>query len=346
MGQARPREFWSSQTGSRTAALSVGSQHNVMLSVVVTNYNHARFLPAALDALLRQTRPADELIVIDDASTDDSIAVITPYLVRFAAARLVRNPVNLGCIANLNRAIDMVRGDVVFFAAADDVAYPPLFEAGLALLAAHPGAALASARTELMAADGQIVGTLATPAPLRQAGYIAPDAARRLLMRDDGWFTGNTTLYRRAPLAAAGGFPDELGSFCDGYISRVLALQHGACFAPEVLGAWRRMAGGLAWSQTADLARAEELVAIAARRMSEAAGLFPAGYQRRWARRYLFGARRLALADTRRQALAASPVAGGWALVRELVLTPWWFLAMRPWDAAAVARRRLGMLLR
>jgi glycosyltransferase involved in cell wall biosynthesis len=317
-----------------------------MLSVVVTNYNHARFLPAALDALLRQTRPADELIVIDDASTDDSIAVITPYLERFAAARLVRNPKNLGCVANLNRAIDMVRGDVVFFAAADDVTHPRLFETALALLAAHPDAALASARTDLMAEDGRIVGTLATAAPLRRPGYISPAAAARLLMRDDGWFTGNTTLYRRAKLAAAGGFPDELGSFCDGYISRVLALRHGACFTPEVLGAWRRMERGLAWSQTADLARAEQLIATAMRRMSEAADLFPTGYQRRWARRYRFGARRLALADTRRKARAAGRVAGAWALSRELVLTPWWFLAMRPWDAAAVARRRLGLLLR
>lgn len=317
-----------------------------MLSVVVTNYNHARFLPAALDALLAQTRPADELIVIDDASTDDSIAVIASYLGRFPQARLVRNPVNLGCVANLNRGIDMVRGDIVCFAAADDVTYPRLFETCAALLEAHPLAALASARTDLMAEDGRVIGTLATGAPLRQAGFIAPDTAARLLMRDDGWFTGNTTLYRRDALAAAGGFPDELSSFCDGYVSRVLALRHGACFSPEVLGAWRRMAGGLAWSQTADLARAEQLVAIAARRMTGAPGVFPVGYQQRWARRYMFGAKRLVLANTRREALAAGPLAGSWALCREFALTLWWFLALRPWDAAAVARRRLGMLLR
>ena len=46
-----------------------------MLTVVLTNYNHARFLPFALDALLNQTRPADELIVIDDASKDNSMVL-------------------------------------------------------------------------------------------------------------------------------------------------------------------------------------------------------------------------------------------------------------------------------
>lgn len=317
-----------------------------MLSVILTNYNHARFLPAALEGLLRQTRPADEVIVIDDASTDDSVAVIERFLGRFPNARLVRNPANLGCAANLNRGIEMARGAIVHFAASDDVTYPRLFEHGLSLLAEYPGAALMSARIDVMADDGRIVGTMATPVPLRRPGFIPPGMAARLLMREDGWFTGNTTLYRRDPLAAVGGFPEELESFCDGYISRLLALRHGACFSPEILGAWRRLEGGLAWSQTIDLTRARQLVGAAERRMMSEPSLFPAGYARRWARRYLFGARRFALVEGRRKALADSPVAATPAVLREAVLSLWWFLVLRPWDAVPVARRRLPSLLR
>src|SRR4051812_45161877 len=317
-----------------------------MLSVILTNYNHARFLPAAFEGLLRQTRPADELIVIDDASTDDSVAVMEPFLARFANARLVRNPVNLGCAANLNRGIEMARGDIVYFAAADDVTYPRLFERGLSLLAAFPGAALMSARIEIMTEDGRIIGTMATPIPLRRPGRISAQEAARLLMREDGWFTGNTTLYRRDLLAAAGGFPEELGSFCDGYISRLLALRHGACFSPEILGAWRRLVGGLAGSETADLARARQLVAAAERHMAKQGQVFPAGYARRWGRRYLFGARRFALVEARRKALGKSAVAAVPALLREAALSLWWFLLLRPGDAVSVARRRLPLLLR
>jgi glycosyltransferase involved in cell wall biosynthesis len=316
-----------------------------MLSVILTNYNHARFLPAAFEALLRQTRPADEVIVIDDASTDHSVAVINGFLDRIPRARLVENPVNLGCVANLNRGIEMAYGDIVHFAAADDVTYPQLFETCLSLLAAYSRAALASARTDLIAEDGRFLGRLATPIPLRRAGFIEAETAAHLLMRDDGWFTGNTTLYRRELLAAAGGFPDELGSFCDGYMSRVLALRHGACFSPAVLGGWRRMAGGFSWSQTADLEQAKHLVGTAVRRMSDEPMVFPAGYQRRWARRYLFGARRLALVQSRRDALAAGRFAAVWAPFREVVLSLWWFIELRPWDVVAVARRRLRMLL-
>jgi glycosyltransferase involved in cell wall biosynthesis len=316
-----------------------------MLSVILTNYNHARFLPAALEALLRQTRPADEVIIIDDASTDDSVAVINRFLDRFPQARLVENPVNLGCVANLNRGIQMVHGDIVHFAAADDVTYPQLFETCMQLLAAHPRAALVSARTDLIAEDGRCLGRLASPIPARRAGFIGPETAAHLLMRDDGWFTGNTTLYRRELLAAAGGFPKELGSFCDGYISRVLALRHGVCFSPAVLGGWRRMAGGFAWSQSADLEQAKRLVGTAVQHMNNEPALFPAGYQSRWARRYLFGARRLALVQTRRDALTDGHFAGIWLPLRETILSLWWFVELRPWDILALARRRLQLLL-
>jgi len=197
-----------------------------------------------------------------------------------------------------------------------------------------------------MTEDGRIIGTMATPIPLRRPGRISAQEAARLLMREDGWFTGNTTLYRRDLLAAAGGFPEELGSFCDGYISRLLALRHGACFSPEILGAWRRLVGGLAGSETADLARARQLVAAAERHMAKQGQVFPAGYARRWGRRYLFGARRFALVEARRKALGKSAVAAVPALLREAALSLWWFLLLRPGDAVSVARRRLPLLLR
>ena len=267
-----------------------------MLSVVLTSYNYARFLPTALTALATQTRQPDELIVIDDNSTDDSVAVITSFLGRFSDARLVQNPSNLGTVANLNRGLVLARGRVVFFAAADDIAYPRLLERGITLLEAHPKAALFSARSDIIDVEGAREGTLATATPLREPGFIRPDAVAAQLMRDDNWLTGNTTLYRRDALAAAGGFAAELGSFCDGYVSRLLALRHGACYSPEVLGAWRRHAGGYAWSQTADWAKTQDLVAAVRQRIETDGAAFPPGYAHRWAQRYLFGARRFALA--------------------------------------------------
>jgi glycosyltransferase involved in cell wall biosynthesis len=313
-----------------------------MLSVVLTSYNYARFLPAALTALAAQTRQPDELIVIDDCSSDDSVDVITSFLGRFAEARLVWNKNNLGTVANLNRGLELARGEIVYFAAADDIVYPRLLERGMELLKAHPEAALFSARSDVIDLHGVRETTLATAMPLRQPGFVDPAAIGRQLMRDDNWLTGNTTLYRRDALAAAGGFAPDLGSFSDGYVSRLLAFRHGACYSPEVLGAWRRHSGGYAWSQTTDWGRTQQLVAAVRQRMGTAGPSFPAGYVHRWAQRYLFGARRFALTRRTEAARSRGFLALGWARTREVLASLVLFAAYRPWDVAAVARRRLS----
>src|SRR5262245_25848365 len=143
-----------------------------MLTVVLSNYNHARFLPHALSALSAQTRPADEIILIDDASTDDSVTVIEAHLSRHPNIRLVRNPTNLGVIANLNRGLQMARGNKMYFAAADDIAYPALFEKSLALLDRYPRAALCSSRCDIIDSEGRSAPAMVVPMPGSLPGLL------------------------------------------------------------------------------------------------------------------------------------------------------------------------------
>lgn len=311
-----------------------------MLTVVLANYNHARFLPYALEGLIGQTRPADELIIIDDASTDDSASVIEPYLSRHPHARLVRNASNQGIVRNMNAGLAMARGTLVYFAAADDIAYPRLFEVGVPLLDMYPQAALFSARSDIIEVDGTRRGVLPTPVPITEPGFIAPAETARFLLRDDGWFMGNSTIYRCAPLNEVGGFPEELNAFTDGYISRLLAVKHGACYSPEVLCAWRRMAGGVAWSQSMNMERTMRLIAEVERRIAED-GVFPNGYAERWKRRYLFGALRFSLSHQNQQDSGVFRRTAD--LMRQWFLVGWWFLRLRPWDLYRVVQRRVSL---
>src|SRR6266705_1267642 len=64
------------------------------LSVVLPNYNHARLIPRALEALLAQDPAPDEIILVDDASTDDSLDVIASFVERHPALRVIVNPSN------------------------------------------------------------------------------------------------------------------------------------------------------------------------------------------------------------------------------------------------------------
>lgn len=310
------------------------------LTAILSNFNHAEYLPHALNALLAQTRPPDELIVIDDASTDRSLEIIESYVLRQPEIRFLRNTENIGIVSNMNRGLEMASGDIVYFAAADDIAYPSLFETGMGLLEAYPNAALFSARCEIIDREGRFKEPLPTPEPLSNPGFIGPEIAIKELLRDDSWFVGGTTLYRRTFLIAAGGFSLELGAFCDGFVSRFLALKHGACYEPTVFCGWRRMEGGMAWSQSINLDSMAEVIRIAEQKMREAQDIFPPNYIHRWKRRHLFGARRFWIMQERKKAIREGSIRLLFAIGREMLMTAWLFCTLRPWDLLTVARRR------
>jgi glycosyltransferase involved in cell wall biosynthesis len=312
-----------------------------MLSVILPSYNHAAYLGAALAGLLSQTRPADEIFVIDDASTDDSLGVAELFAARHRQITVVRNACNLGCVANLNRGLAMARGDIVYCGAADDVTYRRLFELGISLLEAHPQAGMFSARSDIIDATGARLGIMPTPLPRSRPGVIDSAAAARFLMREDGWFMGNTALYRRSALVALGGFPEDLGSLTDGYVSRLLALRHGACFSPEILAAWRRLEGGYAWSETVAREQRDRVIAAVLCRIAAETPPFPPGYGDRWQRRFIFGASRFGLREAQRQTKAMQRRTPLLSAMQESAMTVWLFFRLRPWDALPVARRYL-----
>src|SRR2546429_8407572 len=112
------------------------------LSVIVPNYNHARFLPNCLEAILRQSEQPFEIIVIDDDSTDNSVEVIEAFKKRSPIIRFYRHDQNRGVVSGMNRGLELARGDYGYYAAADDQVFPGFFEKALRLLNDHPQAAL------------------------------------------------------------------------------------------------------------------------------------------------------------------------------------------------------------
>jgi hypothetical protein len=211
------------------------------LSVLSPNYNHAAFLPVALDAVLAQSYRPVEIIIIDDASTDDSVAVIERYRQRAPdLIRAVHNETNRGVLANMQQLMSMATGDYVYFAAADDLVLPGLFERSMRLLARYPQAGLCTSLNRVIDVAGRDLDYVSIgPFASAPEGYLDPADCRRHLRRRDFCITGNTTVYHRWRIIEAGGFRPALGPFCDGFLSQALALRHGACYIPEGLAAAR-----------------------------------------------------------------------------------------------------------
>src|SRR5258708_21326797 len=172
-----------------------GNRHAMSptLSVVLPNYNHAKFIGRALAALLGQERAADEIIVIDDGSTDDSVAVIERIAAAAPAIRLLRNPSNVGVIPALQRGLEAARGKYVYFAAADDWVLPGFFALAVRRLEADPDTGLFCG--EVMLIDGGTDRPFAVrPAvrPRMRAGRIDGPGPAALLRTTHNWIhTGN-----------------------------------------------------------------------------------------------------------------------------------------------------------
>jgi glycosyltransferase involved in cell wall biosynthesis len=96
------------------------------VSVIVPNYNYARYLEKRLGSIAEQSLEPFELIVLDDASTDDSVAVIEKKLAGLPfPARLVRSEKNSGSpFQQWKAGVEMAQGDLVWIAEADDIADP------------------------------------------------------------------------------------------------------------------------------------------------------------------------------------------------------------------------------
>jgi glycosyltransferase involved in cell wall biosynthesis len=267
-----------------------------LISAIVPNFNHGALIAEAIVGLASQAPVADEIIVVDDASTDDSIEVVAKLRSRIPRLRLLRNWRNQGAIAAMNRGLHEARGRYVYFGAADDLTQPELFENMLAALRQHPEAAFACCEAILHDTASGHIGYRPAANPVFAAAYLAPQDVLRSLRRTDNWIVTGTALIRRDLLVASGGFDSELGSFADSYALRRLALLHGCCFVPFLGLEWRVSSRGLSRSLARDPIRNAQILKAALRRMGTDPA-FPAWYPKLFERRWRFGIGRLAIGE-------------------------------------------------
>ncbi|HVS37516.1 MAG TPA: glycosyltransferase family 2 protein [Gemmataceae bacterium] len=104
------------------------------VSVVIPGYRAAAVIGRALDSVLAQTRPADDILVVDDGSPDALHAALAPY---GRNIRLLRKT-NGGAASARNYGLDHSNGDLVAFLDADDYWEPRKLECQLAVLEANP----------------------------------------------------------------------------------------------------------------------------------------------------------------------------------------------------------------
>ena len=118
------------------------------VSVIVPVHNGADFLEEALTAIAAQTHPDVEIVVIDDGSTDASVALASRFLESFPRGVLVPRATTAGVATARNDGIRRASSALLAFCDQDDVWLPVKLERQLAHLDAHPGDAVVMVRQE------------------------------------------------------------------------------------------------------------------------------------------------------------------------------------------------------
>lgn len=124
------------------------------VSVCMATYNGARYLPAQLASILAQLGADDEVVVVDDASTDDTLAVLRA--VGDARIGVHLNSRNLGYVQTFGRALSLARHEVVFLCDQDDVWLPGRVQRMLGAMA-DSGACVVASNSAYVDSDGSAI---------------------------------------------------------------------------------------------------------------------------------------------------------------------------------------------
>ena len=210
-----------------------------LVSVAVPAYNHAAFLNDCLESVRAQTYPRLELMIVDDGSTDDTLAVAERFAAahadRFERLTILHQP-NRGVSAASNRAIAACEGEWVHLLGSDDLLYPDKIQFQQQAIAAwnEPRLALVYSDVDFINAEGRVLSsaTRNRPAP-------GPDHQAYLWLISHNYIANPTVALRREAFLAMGGFDEQLRlEDLDGWLR--LSVDYAIARTPGVLAGYRR----------------------------------------------------------------------------------------------------------
>lgn len=179
------------------------------LSVCIPAFNGAAYIQQAVQSVLAQTWGEYELVVCDDASSDDTRERVAAF--SDPRIRLERNPARLGLVGNWNRCLALAHGEYICIFHQDDVMLPGFAHSSCQALDCHKTASFTFANIQTINETGHVLGGHWSPhvLPMRDSFFSGNDFLKILCA--NGNIVPCSTVVMRAPAArAARGFDDRL----------------------------------------------------------------------------------------------------------------------------------------
>lgn len=200
-----------------------------LVTAVIPSYNYARFIGEAIDSVLAQTYPDIETIVVDDGSTDDTLAVLK----RYGEHIKVISQANQGVAAARNNGAAAGTGELIAFLDADDVWLPGKIALQAAMFESEPTLGLVHTAAEEIDDQGKMIGAA-------DEGMSGDVAGELLLLRRPVILGGGSGLMvSRKAFIAVGGFDVRLSTSADWDLNYRIANRYKVGFVPERLLKYR-----------------------------------------------------------------------------------------------------------
>jgi glycosyltransferase involved in cell wall biosynthesis len=235
-----------------------------IVSVIVPNYNHARFLRQRINSILAQTFQDFELLLLDDCSTDESRAILREYA-SDPRVRLDFNESNSGStFKQWNKGVRLARGKYVWLAESDDYSDPRFLARLVALLDGDPEVMIAYCRSWRVS-DDAAGGSNAKPDEFAYPLLDAPDLprwskdfcadgteeCRRYFVIANLVRNASSAVFRKAAYEEVGGADESLRLCGDWKLWASIALRGKMAYVSDALNYYRLHAGSV-WGHNRD----------------------------------------------------------------------------------------------
>ncbi len=199
------------------------------ISVCMATYNGSRFVVEQITSILSQINSGDELVIVDDCSTDSTLNFIRAF--SDTRIRLAQNPTNLGVTRSFERALQLASGSTIFLSDQDDVWHPDRVRLTCDAFAAAPDVTLLMCAISFIGVDGHELSHSSSASSTFRGGILPT------LIKNS--YQGCAMAFRRTVLEAALPFPPNIPMH-DSWIGLVNSLVGRAQYLNALLVCYRR----------------------------------------------------------------------------------------------------------
>lgn len=201
-----------------------------LVSICIPNYNYGLYVGKAIQSAINQSYENVEIVVIDNASTDNSIEVINSFK-QNNKVKIFENTENIGALRNFNKSFELSKGDYVVFLSSDDMLKPKFVEKCVQVFEKYD-VGMVGTEMALIDKDDNILGEYI---PFYDDNYIIPGIKQAKVFLMGNCFGSNQVLIERSVLEKVGLFDGRFGAASDWHLWFRICLQSDIAYLKEQL---------------------------------------------------------------------------------------------------------------